>query len=153
CAELHLAQITQAGDPFESSSTRPLDYGHWSAHKLEALDKYKIRHGEAVAIGMALDAKYAVEVGLLAEGEAYRLINLLKNLGFVLWHPVLEQLDEQGQPLVLSGLEEFRQHLGGELRITLMTQIGTAKNVNYMELQALSGALKWLKKTVNTAGL
>jgi 3-dehydroquinate synthase len=77
---------------------------------------------------------------------------LLKNLGFVLWHPVLEQLDEQGQSLILSGLEEFRQHLGGELRITLLTQIGTAKDVNYMELQALSAALKWLKKTVNTAG-
>lgn len=152
CAELHLAQITKTGDPFESGSARPLDYGHWSAHKLEALAKYKVRHGEAVAIGMALDAKYAVEVGLLAEGEAYRLINLLKNLGFVLWHPVLEQLDEQGQSLILSGLEEFRQHLGGELRITLLTQIGTVKDVNYMELQALSAALKWLKKTVNTAG-
>ncbi|MCH8863484.1 MAG: 3-dehydroquinate synthase, partial [Proteobacteria bacterium] len=55
CAELHMHQIGHGGDPFEMGSARPLDYGHWSAHKLESLTSYHIRHGEAVAIGMALD--------------------------------------------------------------------------------------------------
>ena len=34
CAELHMNQIGHGGDPFEMGSARPLDYGHWSAHKL-----------------------------------------------------------------------------------------------------------------------
>ena len=38
CAELHMRQIAHGGDPFETGSARPLDYGHWSAHKLESAD-------------------------------------------------------------------------------------------------------------------
>ena len=56
CAELHLGHITGAGDPFERGNGRPLDYGHWAAHKLENLSQHRLRHGEAVAVGMALDA-------------------------------------------------------------------------------------------------
>ena len=35
CAELHLDHIASSGDPFELGSSRPLDFGHWAAHKLE----------------------------------------------------------------------------------------------------------------------
>ncbi len=65
CAELHMNQIANGGDPFETGSARPLDYGHWSAHKIESMTNYEIRHGEAVAIGLALDSRYSVLVGLL----------------------------------------------------------------------------------------
>src|SRR6266849_6698912 len=35
CAQLHLDHIATSGDPFELGSSRPLDFGHWAAHKLE----------------------------------------------------------------------------------------------------------------------
>src|SRR5262249_26234150 len=50
-AELHLAHICGNGDPFELGSARPLDFGHWSAHRLESMTGHRLRHGEAVAIG------------------------------------------------------------------------------------------------------
>ncbi|HEY8947012.1 MAG TPA: 3-dehydroquinate synthase, partial [Polyangiaceae bacterium] len=50
-ARIHLAHIAEGGDPFELGSNRPLDYGHWAAHKLEILSGHALRHGEAVAIG------------------------------------------------------------------------------------------------------
>ncbi|MFT4924970.1 MAG: 3-dehydroquinate synthase [Phenylobacterium sp.] len=150
CAQLHLNQITGAGDPFESGSARPLDYGHWSAHKLEAIANYTIRHGEAVAIGMALDARYAANIGFLAEDKALQLIGLLENLGFELWHQGLEQQDDQGAPLVFAGLEEFRQHLGGELCITLLSDIGIGKEVNTLNNSDLLDALAWLKQRALT---
>src|SRR5262249_55076302 len=53
CAMLHMRQIAHGGDPFEMGSARPLDYGHWAAHKLEMLTRNALRHGEAVAIGIA----------------------------------------------------------------------------------------------------
>jgi 3-dehydroquinate synthase len=145
CVQLHLAQITQAGDPFETGSARPLDYGHWCAHKLESLTQYQLRHGEAVAIGMALDAYYAVAVGLLKRSEADRLSRLLLRLGFVLWHPVLEQRDSNTDLCIVLGLEEFRQHLGGELCITLLTRIGVATEVNHIHQAQLLNALTCLK--------
>src|SRR5262249_47001338 len=48
CAEIHINHIVNGGDPFESGSARPLDFGHWAAHKLEHLSDFRIRHGEAV---------------------------------------------------------------------------------------------------------
>ena len=59
CAQLHIDHIATSGDPFEFGSSRPLDFGHWAAHKLERLSHYTLRHGEAVAIGMALDSTYS----------------------------------------------------------------------------------------------
>ncbi|MFC1749947.1 3-dehydroquinate synthase [Pseudomonadota bacterium] len=145
CAELHLKQISQAGDPFESGNARPLDYGHWLAHKLEALANYQIRHGEAVAIGMALDAYYAAAVGLLPVEQANRLSCLLEKLGFDLWHPALNAQSENSSPIVFEGLEEFRQHLGGELCITLLTRIGVGREVNHIDSSHLLSALQQLR--------
>jgi len=54
-AELHVDHISTGGDPFEMGSARPLDFGHWAAHKLEQVSHFAVAHGEAVAIGMAVD--------------------------------------------------------------------------------------------------
>jgi 3-dehydroquinate synthase len=118
CAELHLQHIATAGDPFESGSSRPLDFGHWVAHKLEELSGSEIKHGEAVAIGIALDSLYSQLIGRLGELDVYRIHTLLETLGFSLHHPALSWLD------VETALGEFREHLGGELSIPLLEGIG-----------------------------
>jgi 3-dehydroquinate synthase len=118
CAELHLAHIAGGGDPFEQGSARPLDFGHWAAHKLELLTGHALRHGEAVAIGMALDARYSVEAGLLGEADHRAIVELLTALRLPTWHDALRSRE------LLDGLAEFREHLGGELCITLLAGIG-----------------------------
>jgi 3-dehydroquinate synthase len=146
CAELHMRQIGQGGDPFETGSARPLDYGHWSAHKLESLTRHHVRHGEAVAIGMALDARYSVLAGLLAPGEEERICGLLEYLGFELWHPALAKTSPAGRWVILEGLDEFREHLGGELTITLLGGIGTGIEVHEMDTERVRQAMHWLKE-------
>ena len=42
-AEWHLKHITLGGDPFDMREAPPLDFGHWSAHKLETLSQYSLR--------------------------------------------------------------------------------------------------------------
>ena len=144
CAELHMHQIGHGGDPFEMGSARPLDYGHWSAHKLESLTSYHIRHGEAVAIGMALDARYSVLAGLLAPGGEDRICFLLEYLGFDLWHPALQKHNAEGGSEILVGLREFREHLGGELSITLLTEHGVGIEVHEMDLTLIAQSIDWL---------
>src|SRR5579859_1599683 len=122
CAELHLNHIATSGDPFEFGSARPLDFGHWAAHKLEQLSEYKIRHGEAVAVGIALDVIYARKMGFLDEASAERVLRLLEKLGFELYTNELLHTDSDHSLMVLNGLEEFREHLGGELAITLLKE-------------------------------
>jgi 3-dehydroquinate synthase len=145
CAELHLEHIAGSGDPFEQGSARPLDYGHWSAHKLEALTRHSVRHGEAVAIGLALDTRYGVIAGSIDAGTGERVCALLEGLGFRLWHPLLEHRDETGRPSLLQGLDEFREHLGGELTVSMLTNIGGSRDVHALDEDVIRDALAWLK--------
>jgi 3-dehydroquinate synthase len=140
CAELHLAHIAGGGDPFETGNARPLDFGHWSAHKLEILTAHALRHGEAVAIGMALDARYSVEVGLLDEAAFATFLGLLEQLRLPTWDAAL--LD----PALLGGLDEFRQHLGGELTITLLAGIGSGVDCRDVKTDIVARSIDWLRR-------
>ena len=113
CAELHIRHIGTCGDPFELGSARPLDFGHWAAHKLESMTQNRLRHGEAVAIGMALDLVYSEKAGFLSGDRVERALSLLERLGFRLWDEGLLEQDDDGGNLVLGGIQEFREHLGG----------------------------------------
>jgi len=134
CAELHVNHIATSGDPFEFGSARPLDFGHWAAHKLEQLTDYAMRHGEAVAIGIALDTIYSRKVGCLDSASAERVLHLLEKLGFELFANELLNVDSEGNLMVLKGLEEFREHLGGQLTLTLLKAIGQGFEVHTMNL-------------------
>jgi len=148
-AELHMQQIGRGGDPFELGSSRPLDYGHWSAHKLEALTHHGISHGEAVAIGIALDARYSVLKGLLPAGAEWRIVWLLKRLGLPVFHTQLLEIDDDGQPAILNGLREFQEHLGGELTITLLAGLGRGHDVHEIDETTMTAAIDWLRDEAN----
>jgi 3-dehydroquinate synthase len=146
CAELHLDHIAGSGDPFEFGAARPLDFGHWAAHKLEQLSEFQIRHGDAVAIGMAIDILYSRNVGLLDAPSAARALELLRRLGFRLFANELLHLDSQQQPVVLKGLEEFREHLGGQLCLTLLRGLGRGVEVSEVILPKMLEALDELHR-------
>lgn len=150
-AQLHMHQIAHGGDPFEMGSARPLDFGHWSAHKLEALTNHHVRHGEAVAMGIALDARYSVLAGLLPEGQDERIVVLLESLGLRIWHPALESRDASGRLSLLVGLDEFQEHLGGALTITLLRDLGIGHEVHEMDADLVAQSLEWLKARARPA--
>jgi 3-dehydroquinate synthase len=145
CAELHLNHIVGGGDPFETGSARPLDFGHWAAHKLEQISDFQIHHGEAVAIGLALDVIYSRQIGLLEEAAADRILNLLRGLGFSIFASRLLVKDSRGEYQILAGLEEFREHLGGELTITLLKEIGRGVEVHEMQPEKIIASIHELE--------
>lgn len=127
CAELHLAHIAGEGDPFECGCSRPLDFGHWSAHKMEELTEGALNHGEAVAVGIALDSLYSFHCGLINELELQKILSTLEDTGFALYHWALSWID------VESALREFQEHLGGELTIPLLQGIGRRVEVHEID--------------------
>ena len=141
CGELHLDHIANSGDPFEFGSARPLDFGHWSAHKLEQLSEFRIRHGEAVAIGIALDVIYSRLEGHLDAKSCERILTLLEQLGFDLFANELTHVDASNSLILCTGLEEFREHLGGDLTITLLNGIGRGFEVHEMHLPHVTKAI------------
>ena len=145
CAELHVEHIATSGDPFEFGTARPLDFGHWSAHKLEQLSDYRVRHGEAVAIGIALDVIYSGKMGYLEESAVERVLTLFERLGFELFVPELLECDDNGTLAVLAGLEEFREHLGGKLTITMLNGIGQGFDVHTMDIPTVIESIHQLR--------
>ncbi len=141
CAEIHMHHIAQGGDPFESGSSRPLDFGHWAAHKMEQMTHYSLRHGEAVAKGIVLDVIYTQLIGLINKSDLNRVIDLFEKIGFDLSMPVEAQVDE-----LLNGIEEFREHLGGELTITLLSRIGKKRDVHEIDMQLMKKAVLTLSE-------
>ncbi len=146
CAQLHLKHIATSGDAFEMGSSRPLDFGHWAAHKLEQLTSYDLRHGEAVAIGIALDSTYSYLLSLLSRKDWQQILNTLKVLGFTLYVPELDEelFNFENPRCIFRGLEEFREHLGGTLTITLLESIGKGVEVNEVNLSLYREAVKVL---------
>ncbi len=131
-AELHATHITNSGDPFELGSARPLDFGHWIAHKLESMSNGKIRHGEAVSIGIASDSFYAMKNSLITCDEFEEIIKLLSDCGLPLWSSFLDK-NSKGRRDILNGLAEFREHLGGRLSITLPKSIGKKIEIDSLD--------------------
>ena len=152
CAVLHLHHIATSGDPFELGSTRPLDFGHWAAHKLEQLTHHELRHGEAVAIGIALDSTYSVLAGHLPHADWHRIIALFEAVGLPIWHPGLDTPGSGGRRAVLAGLQEFREHLGGRLTIMLLERIGSGFEVHELDEATLLEASDLLRRRVEEGG-
>ncbi len=142
----HLDHIVGSGDPFEKGSARPLDFGHWVAHKLEQISTFRIGHGEAVAIGLAVDLTYAARIGLVKPETTERILRLLETLGFRLYDDLLLAQNDGGERIVLEGLEEFREHLGGQLTITLIQGIGEGIEVNAMDKTEILASVEDLQK-------
>ncbi|MDJ0595145.1 MAG: 3-dehydroquinate synthase [Pleurocapsa sp. MO_226.B13] len=147
CCQLHLDHIANYGDPFEMGSSRPLDFGHWAAHKLEHLTNYRLRHGEAVAIGMALDCTYSYLTGLLSETDWQQIIHTLKQLGFKLYVPELSEnlAKSTSEDSIFHGLVEFREHLGGNLAIMLLQNLGKGLEVNRVNISTYEQAILMLQ--------
>lgn len=154
-AELHYAHITSSGDPFEQGSSRPLDFGHWAAHKLEQVSDYRLKHGEAVAIGIALDTTYARLCGFLPEAEWRRVIEALAGVGLPMYAPELSQhLDKDSDSRnVLRGLVEFQEHLGGKLTVMLLEGIGRAFDVHEIRRDVMVKSIEILRATQNAGSV
>lgn len=149
CAQHHVEHIGGYGDPFEKGSSRPLDFGHWAAHRLEHLTHYELRHGEAVAIGIALDTTYSYLQGHLGAEDWQRILDTLKTLGFVLYAPELSNyLDQPDHPdSIFRGLSEFREHLGGDLTIMLLDAIGHGFEVHEVDFRVYRRAITLLQES------
>ncbi len=151
-AELHLNHIATSGDPFELGSSRPLDFGHWAAHKLEQLSHHELRHGEAVAVGIALDSTYSYLSGSLSHADWRRIIEVFEAVGLPIWHADMATPGSGGRPAVLAGLEEFREHLGGKLTVMLLERIGSGFEVHELDEAVLLEASDLLRRRTESGG-
>jgi len=90
-------------------------------------------------MGVALDTVYSSVMGYLDTESAERVCSCLRKMGFVLTHDAMADRET-----LFEGIEEFRQHLGGELAVTLLKGIGEGFTCHEIDLGKMSEALDML---------
>lgn len=136
-AVIHANHIATNGDPFEYGSARPLDFGHWAAHKIEMLSKGTVPHGIAVGMGMLIDTLYAVNMNIAQKDTFLKLRQVLADFQMPFHKQYLHRR-------LLKGISDFQQHIGGELNITLVPSIGNKIEVNDIDLDVMAATLNEL---------
>ena len=135
-------------NPFEVSLRRLPDYGHEFGHMLEELSGYQLRHGEAVAIGMLISNYLAVSLGLLAESDYQRILNLIIAIGLPTWHPCVTA-DNLWQGI----FHHILPHKGGQLHLVVPHAIGVGgfvDSADNIDLAMLTRACNSLAQTAVT---
>ena len=149
CAEIHLEHIRTSGDPFEFRTARPLDFGHWAAHKIEVMSDFTVGHGQAVAVGIAIDSYYAMKTELMTCVEFRRIIESMVNCGFDIWNESASRRTADNKLAIIDGLRQFQEHLGGELTITFPKGIGDKIDVHQVDLELIEEAVHYLRQYCN----
>jgi 3-dehydroquinate synthase len=152
CAVAHLEHIRTGGDPFEFGSSRPLDFGHWVGHQLETASGYRLGHGQAVAIGIAVDSYYAAKHSLLTADEFERVLAALRACGLPVWDDRLVARTPAGTLAILAGLDSFREHLGGRLTVTLPDGLGRRREVHQISPEIVEDAVTFLGRRFGRDG-
>jgi shikimate kinase/3-dehydroquinate synthase len=105
-------------DETERGPREVLNYGHTVGHAIEAMMKGALVHGEAIAIGMAVEAQLARRLGLLDAGACERQARLLETLGLPTRVPAVNT----GEVLDAMRLDKKRRE--GRIRCSLPEGIG-----------------------------
>jgi len=119
-------------DPYEKGQRATLNLGHTIGHALEAGSGYRLRHGEAVAIGMVAAARLSERLGIAQVGLAEEIAATLSSLGLPVAAP--PGMDWE---TILQGMHVDKKRFSGVLRFALPERIGAVRvgvEVNDTEL-------------------
>jgi len=108
-----------AADEREAGRRSVLNFGHTIGHAVEATSKFAVPHGEAVAIGMACEARLAERVGVAERGTADRIVRLLEAYGLPLEAPTAVPADD-----LLAAMRGDKKARAGAIRFALPRAIG-----------------------------
>jgi shikimate kinase/3-dehydroquinate synthase len=128
-------------DPFEEGKRTHLNLGHTFAHAIEKVSKNAIRHGEAVAMGLAAATDLSVRLGHCDRHLKDRIDLVLSKVGLPNRIPTKLSPDA-----ILNAMSQDKKRLGQSIRIVLPVKVGQVFVANDVPtedilstLQAMSG--------------
>lgn len=125
---ISIKQSIVSADPFESGPRKALNFGHTIGHGIESVflgKEHPLLHGEAIAIGIICESFLSMEKNSLDKRQLDRITRLISN--------VFEKVEISPEEMekILSAIMQDKKNEGGEIRITLIPEIGKV-SVNQM---------------------
>ncbi|HRK88893.1 MAG TPA: 3-dehydroquinate synthase [Anaerolineales bacterium] len=117
-------------DPYEKGIRAKLNLGHTVGHAVELVSKFELRHGEAIAIGMAAEARYAARVGLASQSTVEAIESTLSNLGLPIHIP-----DDLPREDIIRAMRVDKKKNAKSIRFALPVEIGKVELVNVDDLE------------------
>jgi shikimate kinase/3-dehydroquinate synthase len=109
-------------DPYEDGMRAALNFGHTLGHGIEKGSGYKLRHGEAVAIGMVYETRLSEKIGIARTGLAMDISNVLRGLGLPAEIPAGVDRDQ-----LISDMQFDKKKKNGLIRFAMPVEIGEVK--------------------------
>jgi 3-dehydroquinate synthetase len=123
-------------DPYEKGFRAALNMGHTVGHAVELVSRFAFSHGEAVAIGLVAEAKYAAGVGLAGHGLVEAIAESLSALGLPIHIP-----EEMSREEIVRVMRVDKKKNAKAIRFALPVQIGKVELVDVSDLEEVIG--KW----------
>jgi len=117
-------------DPYEKNIRAKLNLGHTVGHAVELVSKFDLRHGEAIAIGMAVEAKYAARVGLASRSVVEAIESVLKKL-----HLPTQIPTELSKEEIIKAMRVDKKKNAKSIRFALPVEIGKVELVDVENLK------------------
>lgn len=109
-------------DPYEKGLRQALNLGHTIGHGVELASDFRLSHGEAVAIGMVAEARFAEQLGLCSTGLADQIMEALTGLGLPVEIPSVLSLER-----VTQAMQHDKKRAAGKIRFALPIRIGEVR--------------------------
>jgi 3-dehydroquinate synthase len=110
-------------DPYEAGLRAVLNYGHTIGHAVELVSNFELRHGEAVAIGMVVEAWIAEQIGLAEPGLSDQIKDVCARLGLPTEVP-----GKMPRDAILDAMQVDKKRAGGRVRFALPSRVGEVKS-------------------------
>jgi 3-dehydroquinate synthase len=119
-------------DPYEKGIRAALNLGHTVGHAVELVSKFKLRHGEAIAIGTVAEAKYAARVGLAGDGLVEAVTESFRALGLPIQIPKAMPREE-----IIRAMRVDKKKTAKAIRFALPVEIGRVELVEVTDLESV----------------
>ncbi len=119
-------------DPYEKGIRAALNLGHTVGHAVELVSKFKLRHGEAIAIGTVAEAKYSARVGLAGDGLVEAVTESFRALGLPIQIPEAMPREE-----IIRAMRVDKKKNAKAIRFALPVEIGKVELVDVTDLETV----------------
>lgn len=119
-------------DPYEKGFRAALNLGHTVGHAVELVSKFDLRHGEAIAIGMVVEAKYSAQIGLASQNVVEAIESTLKKLNLPTQIP-----DEMPREEIIKAMRVDKKKNAKSIRFALPVEIGKVELVDVDDLESV----------------